>query len=432
MSKISFIKKVIVVILLTIQIFCSLGFCVNTKAQIEDGDTLLLQGDHECDSVIEYWMQDYNMWSYKIVWYVYYQDKDTNIKYLAFCVEPAKQGVGTGYSQYDTYLKKEYDEGIWRILDKGYMGSNYTDWDLECDDDLYSATKVALHSYKEKIAPVDKYIVGRKGIDGNSAEIVARRGTKVLEVSQALYEYAMNGTEKYEEPQIDIEEINYKSDIYDNNKLEILNGIEYLVKEYKIYSNKELIDYDVEIELNDNLELEEKLIIEKGKNNTFKVYIPTEEIIKDVNIIINVKDAKLKTKPIYYCKSSVENAQSYVTYTVDYEIVSKKIDLSIDAKNSNIVITKIDSKTQKPIKDVCFEIKTLNGDLIGNYTTDENGEINLSNLNPGLIIIKEIFCPKEYKLDESEKEISLIWGKIYKLEVLNDPQELKKLPRTGF
>ena len=158
----------------------------------------------ECDSLLEYWMADHNKWSYKIVWYVYYIDEQTGNKYPAFCVEPAKEGVGTGYDEYNVTISKEKDNGIWRILSKGYMGSNYKNWNLECDDDLYSATKVAIHSYTEKIAPKDKYILGNRSVDGNTVEEIQRRGAKVLEVSQSLYEYGINGKEVYEEPQVNI------------------------------------------------------------------------------------------------------------------------------------------------------------------------------------------------------------------------------------
>ena len=162
------LKKGMIILLLVIQILQILGNFLFAEASIKEGDVVLLQGDHECDSLLEYWMEDYQKWSYKIVWYVYYIDRDDGNKYPAFCVEPAKKGVGTGYDSYDVTIKNENDNRIWRVLNKGYMGSSYEDWNLECDDDLYSATKVALHSIAEGIAPKDKYILGNRSVDGNS------------------------------------------------------------------------------------------------------------------------------------------------------------------------------------------------------------------------------------------------------------------------
>ena len=160
-----------------------------SNAEINNGDVITLKGDHECDSLVEFWLNSVNKMSYKIVWYVYYIDKDSGLKYPAFCVEPAKEGIGTGYSEYLATIKKETDNGIWRILNKGYMGSKWSDWNLECDDDFYSATKIALHSYAEKIAPKDKYVLGNRSVDGNTVEEIQRRGQKTLDVAQTLYEF---------------------------------------------------------------------------------------------------------------------------------------------------------------------------------------------------------------------------------------------------
>ena len=99
--------KIGIVILAIMQILNILGGLSSVSAEIKEGDTLVLKGDHECDSLVEYWMTDYNKWSYKVVWYVYYIDSKTGEKYPAFCVEPAKQGVGTGYTEYATTLSKE-------------------------------------------------------------------------------------------------------------------------------------------------------------------------------------------------------------------------------------------------------------------------------------------------------------------------------------
>lgn len=87
------------------------------------------------------------------------------------------------------------------------MGSTYKDWSLECDDDFYTANKVALHSLAEGISPKDKYILGNRSVDGNTVEEIQRRGAKVLEVAQTLYEYGINGTEIYKSPVVNIKKV---------------------------------------------------------------------------------------------------------------------------------------------------------------------------------------------------------------------------------
>lgn len=408
--------KIISIILIIIQLFTLLTNLNIVKANIKEGDTVLLKGDHECDSLLEYWMEDYNKWSYKIVWYVYYIDAQTGNRYPAFCVEPAKQGVGTGYSEYNATISKEKDNSIWRILSKGYMGSNYNDWNLECDDDLYSATKVALHSYAEKIAPIDKYILGNRSVDGNTVEEIQRRGTKVLDAAQKLYEYGINGTEVYQEPKVNISK-------EQENKIEEINGVEYYTQSYKVTANKKLENY--EIQINNfvegtkifNLNNQE---ISSQKESYFKIGIPTKNIKENINGTIYVKDAQVKTCPVYYAKSSIEKAQSYVTYTSSYETTQNSINMQVEPNNSTLIIEKINQETKEAIPSVEFEISNEKNEKLGQYSTNENGIIKIENLKPGIVKIKEIKTDEKYVLNLEEAQVELQWGKTSKIQIENE------------
>ena len=407
--------KIGIVILAIMQILNILGGLSSVSAEIKEGDTLVLKGDHECDSLVEYWMTDYNKWSYKVVWYVYYIDSKTGEKYPAFCVEPAKQGVGTGYTEYATTLSKEKNAGIWRVLSKGYMGTTYKDWNLECDDDLYSATKIALHSYVQNISPKEKYRIGTRSVDGNTVEEIQRRAIKVLDVAQLIYTHGIDGTEKYEEPQISVSQ-------YGEKNIEILNGVEYYTQKYKVNANKQLISYEIEI---NNLVKGTKILnlnnqeISNQTDNYFKIAIPTKNIKEEINGNILIKNAKVKTCPIYYCKSSVQNAQSYVTYTAAYETTNGNIGIKIKNDNCNLQILKLDAETDKPIENVTFEISKANGESIGEYATDKNGLIEIKNLEPGIVRVKEIKVDDKYILNEEEKKVSLEWGKTAKIQIEN-------------
>lgn len=407
--------KIGIVILAIMQILNILGGLSSVSAEIKEGDILVLKGDHECDSLVEYWMTDYNKWSYKVVWYVYYIDSKTGEKYPAFCVEPAKQGVGTGYTEYATTLSKEKNAGIWRVLSKGYMGTTYKDWNLECDDDLYSATKIALHSYVQNISPKEKYRIGTRSVDGNTVEEIQRRAIKVLDVAQLIYTHGIDGTEKYEEPQISVSQ-------YGEKNIEILNGVEYYTQKYKVNANKQLISYEIEI---NNLVKGTKILnlnnqeISNQTDSYFKIAIPTKNIKEEINGNILIKNAKVKTCPIYYCKSSIQNAQSYVTYTAAYETTNGNIGIKIKNDNCNLQILKVDSETNKPIENVTFEISKENSERIGEYTTDKNGLIEIKNLEPGIVRVKEIKVDDKYILNEEEKKVSLEWGKTAKIQIEN-------------
>lgn len=71
-------------------------------------------------------------------------------------------------------------------------------------------------------------------------------------------------------------------------------------------------------------------------------------------------------------------------------------------------IVKIDSVTKGPIKGVTFEVRITDGQKIGDYTTDENGEIFITNLSAGTnYTIRETKTLPGYILDETPKQITL-------------------------
>ncbi len=412
-------RKTITIIILLIQLITMITNISN--ANIKEGDTVTLLGDHECHSLVEYWMADHKKWSYKIVWYVYYIDAQTGNRYPAFCIEPAKEGVGTGYSSYNATISKESDNVIWRILSKGYMGSKWTEWNIENDDDFYSATKIALHSYKEGVSPKDKYILGNRSVDGNTVEEIQRRGRKALDIAQTLYEYGINGKEVYESPMVNVVTNGEK-------KIENINGEEYYIQSYKVTANKTLKSYKVSIE---NFVSGTKILdsnnIENSNfsNNTFKIAIPTKNIKENINGKINIIDAEVKTCPIYHAKSSISAAQSYVTYTSSYEKASAQTNLNIDSNNSNLKIIKIDSKTKNPISNVTFKIMNEIGEDLGEYKTNKDGIIEIKNIKPQTVKVKEIKVDDKYVLNPVEETVTLEWGKTATVTIQNDKKQGK-------
>lgn len=408
--------KIISVLLIIIQIITMIANLNISNAVLIEGQDLMLRGDHECDSLVEHWMEEYNRWCYKVVWYVYYIDEQTGQRFPAFCVEPAKEGIGTGYADYNSIVSKEYDNGIWRILSKGYMNSTYKDWNLECDDDLYSAIKIALHSYVQKIPPKQKYIIGTRSVDGNTVEEIQRRGAKALEVAETLYQYGINGTETYVEPKVNISK-------YQEKCIEKINDVEYYIQKYKVSANKELNSY--EIQINNFIEgtkifnLNNQEILSQ-KENYFKIAIPTKNIKDKINGTILIKNAQVKTYPIYHCKSYIQNAQSYVTYTQGYETTETSINMPIDPNHCTLIITKIDKETKEVIPNVEFQISDEQNKEIGKFTTDENGNIKVENLKPGIIKIKEINADEKYIVDSKEVQVDLKWGKTSTIKIENE------------
>lgn len=376
-------------------------------------DKVTLEKDHDCTSLLKIKGKD----SMKGVTYVVYKNEETNEKQPAFCVEPEKPGIGTGAGDsYDVTLSMLDNEELWRILYKGFMGSTYEEWNLECQDDLYYATKTAIHCLVQKVAPNQKYEEPtRVGYGENVGfEDVLRRGRRVLEVSQELYEYGINGKEKYKEPETSIEKINEYEQSIENEK--------YLIQEYKVNGNRNISSYDVEIlDFPDNTKILADTNIETNHMNTnvFKIIIPEKNIKENIEGQIKIDSVKIKTYPVFYAKSYNEETQSYITYISNYEEIGSSTDCFLDAYKSKIVINKKDEENNMPIEGVEFALFNEENLELGRYITDVNGKIKIEYLKPGRYYLKETKAPKEYyKIDEAVN-VEIRWNEEVELNIKN-------------
>ena len=370
--------------------------------------------DHDCVSVLKIIGKD----TLKQVPYVCYIDPDTGEKYPAFCVEPSKEGIGTGAgNSYDVTLTNLSDPILWRMLYKGYVGTTYIDWNLECDDDLYFATKTAVHCFADGSTPTSKYeIPNRVGHGDNvSLEDVQRRGQKVLQVAQAIYDYAHTSTENYKKASLNLIK---KDTLYQST----INEVDYLIQDCYLQSNKKLASYDIAIS---NFPSGTK--IRDSSNNTFhstsnpnfKIAIPINNISENFRGSVKIINAKVKSYPIFYANSEDENTQNYIICD-PLETTSLRFTLNINAYKSGINLLKIDTQTNKPLPGVTFNIKYDNGTNIGDFTTDNNGNIFVNNLKQGNIIITEKSTLDEYVLNTIPYEIALKYGEIKNITIQNN------------
>ena len=90
-----------------------------------------------------------------------------------------------------------------------------------------------------------------------------------------------------------------------------------------------------------------------------------------------------------------------------------------NTKVGGLTIIKKDKETGERIKGVQFEIRKLNGEIIGTYTTDENGVINLPEAEKGWYQVVELKAAKGYKLDDTPHQIEVKDGGTATLEITN-------------
>ena len=110
-----------------------------------------------------------------------------------------------------------------------------------------------------------------------------------------------------------------------------------------------------------------------------------------------------------------------------------------NSKEPSLTIKKIDSVTKQPMSGVKFSVSVKNGKPLGEFLTDENGEIFLSGLECDLeagtvLVIKEVSTLDGYLLDEAEKEVLLEADKATVVQFENQPLNpllIKKVDQDG-
>ena len=90
-----------------------------------------------------------------------------------------------------------------------------------------------------------------------------------------------------------------------------------------------------------------------------------------------------------------------------------------NTKAGGLTIIKKDEETGERIKGVQFEVRKLNGEIIGTYTTDSNGVINLPQAEKGWYQVVELKAAKGYQLDDTPHQIEVKDGGTATLEITN-------------
>ena len=90
-----------------------------------------------------------------------------------------------------------------------------------------------------------------------------------------------------------------------------------------------------------------------------------------------------------------------------------------NTKVGGLTIIKTDEETGERISGVQFEIRKLNGEIVGTYTTDRSGVISLPEAEKGWYQVTELKAAKGYQLDSQPYQIEVKDGSTATLEITN-------------
>ena len=140
--------------------------------------------------------------------------------------------------------------------------------------------------------------------------------------------------------------------------------------------------------------------------------------------------------PGWYIITEQRTPETHILDQTPYYIeVKADQDTEIVIKNKakpSLRIIKTDSVTKQPMQGVTFEISVKQGATLGEYRTDANGEIFLSNIEPNLYVIREMKTLDGYLMDTQTKEALVEWGKTTEIEFTNTPKNPLLIYKVDF
>ncbi len=356
----------------------------------------------QCEMHLQYWKEPDGIWSYIVTTMVGYRING-NLHY-AYCLQRERKGVGGDQESYNVNVTEMLkDEKIWRAIINGFPYKSAEELGVENDQDAFVATKQAIYSVMY-------------GWDVNSHFRGAdERGWKIVNAINTITNNARNGTETPNKSNVleikQVGEFKKENNNYYSQEYSVKESVDmsnYIVTQIENFPEGTMVT-----DLNNNPKTEFL------PNQNFKILIPKNKILDDFEGTIKI-NGRVKTYPVFYGASYDENLQDYALTYDAYETVGDEITIRINAYKSKITIIKKDSETNKPIENVEFNIKYKDGTQIGNFKTDKNGTITISNLKQGTIILTETKTQEQYVLDGTEKEVIIEYDEEKTIEIKNN------------
>lgn len=356
----------------------------------------------QCEMHLQYWKEPDGIWSYIVTTMVGYRING-NLHY-AYCLQRERKGVGGDQESYNVNVTEMLkDEKIWRAIINGFPYKSAEELGVENDQDAFVATKQAIYSVMYGW-DVDSHF---RGAD--------ERGWKIVNAIKTITNNARNGTETPNKSNVleikPVGEFKKENNNYYSQEYSVKASVD--MSNYIVTKIENFPEGSIVTDLNNNPKTE------FSPNQNFKILIPKNKILNNFEGTIKI-NGRVKTYPVFYGASYDENLQDYALTYDAYETVGDEITLRVNAYKSKITVIKKDGETNKPIENVEFNVKYKDGTQIGNFKTDQNGTITISNLKQGTIILTETKTQEQYVLDGTEKEIIIEYDEEKTIEIKNE------------
>ena len=403
------VLKILLIVLLVI--LANIGILVNTVQAVENGEKITIYSKGYFNRVIRN-----NGIVIKTAHAVY---QENGKEYPVYCLNRELHGVGEYIATYDVKDQgKIEDLGLWRVVINGYPYKSIEQLGVTNEEEAYIATKQSIYCY-----------IYNTGTELYSA--INEQGERVINAMNNILENAKNSNESFDNPNIEIEQ----SEKWNVDEIEN----KYVSKEYKIKSNKNISKITL------NLESQPKgtKITNLDEDGKFKILIPIENLKESGKFKIKIQ-TELETKPIFLGEAPSNDLQNYLLTAYSYEDMDKEFEQEYEKNNTKIIIEKTDNDTNEVLKGAKFEILDEKQKSIRVAETNNEGQVILDGLMPGIYYIKEVQAPNGYSIDSELKKVEIKLNQEISLTIKNnkiiikqeEPQktivEIPKLPVTGM
>lgn len=405
-------KKVLKILLIVLLVIvANIGILVNTVQAVENGEQITIYSKGYFNRVIRN-----NGIVIKTAHAVY---QENGKEYPVYCLNRELHGVGEYIATYDVKDQgKIEDLGLWRVVINGYPYKSIEQLGVTNEEEAYIATKQSIYCY-----------IYNTGTELYSA--INEQGERVINAMNNILENAKNSNESFDNPNIEIEQ----SEKWNVDEIEN----KYVSKEYKIKSNKNISKITL------NLESQPKgtKITNLDEDGKFKILIPIENLKESGKFKIKIQ-TELETKPIFLGEAPSNDLQNYLLTAYSYENLDKEFEQEYEKNNTKIIIEKTDNDTNEVLKGAKFEILDEKQKSIRVAETNNEGQVILDGLIPGIYYIKEVQAPNGYLIDSELKKVEINLNQEISLTIKNnkiiikqeEPQktivEIPKLPVTGM
>lgn len=405
-------KKVLKILLIVLLVIvANIGILVNTVQAVENGEQITIYSKGYFNRVIRN-----NGIVIKTAHAVY---QENGKEYPVYCLNRELHGVGEYITTYDVKDQgKIEDLGLWRVVINGYPYKSIEQLGVTNEEEAYIATKQSIYCY-----------IYNTGTELYSA--INEQGERVINAMNNILENARNSNESFDNPNIEIEQ----SEKWNVDEIEN----KYVSKEYKIKSNKNISKITL------NLESQPKgtKITNLDEDGKFKILIPIENLKESGKFKIKIQ-TELETKPIFLGEAPSNDLQNYLLTAYSYEDMDKEFEQEYEKNNTKIIIEKTDNDTNEVLKGAKFEILDEKQKSIRVAETNNEGQVILDGLMPGIYYIKEVQAPNGYSIDSELKKVEIKLNQEISLKIKNnkiiikqeEPQqpivEIPKLPVTGM